>query len=134
MDWKLIVGSPLPVSRDLFLSSFFDINTVIMKRKIIRLWAEYEQDGSSHKFMEPLSPEETKILIEESLDRQEEGKDLPHNDRHCIQKNTGLRKEPLSKERMEQIEEIMKEIDRMYMDNPHMIIEEREFYSDDLFQ
>jgi len=105
-----------------------------MKKKIIRLWAEYEQDGSSHKFMEPLSPAEAKILIEESLDCQEEGKDLPHNDRHCIQRNTGLRREPISKERMEQLEEIMKEIDRLHIDNPYMIIEEGEFHSGDLFQ
>jgi len=105
-----------------------------MKRKIIRFWAEYEQDGSSDKFMEPLSPAEAKILIEESLDCQEEGKDLPYDDRHCIQRNTGLCREHFSKERMAQIEEIIKDIDRLYMDNPHMIIEEREFHSDDLFQ
>jgi len=105
-----------------------------MKRKIIRLWAEYEQDGSSHKFMEPLSPAEAKILIEESLDCQEEGKDLPHDDRTRIQRGPGLCREPFSKERMRQFEEIIKEIDRLYMDNPHMIIEEGEFHSGDLFQ
>ena len=104
-----------------------------MKRKIIRLWAEYEQDGSSHKFMEPLPPAEAKILIDEFLDCQEEAKDPPHDDRHCIQRNPGLRKEPFSKERMQQLEEIMIKIDRLYMNNPHMIIEEREFHSDDLF-
>ncbi|OGW51717.1 MAG: hypothetical protein A2Y81_09595 [Nitrospirae bacterium RBG_13_43_8] len=109
------------------------INTVIMKRKIIRLWAEYEQDGSSHKFMEPLSPAKAEILIDEFLDCQEEAKDTPHDDRHCIQRNPGLRREPVSKERMQQLEKIMTKIDRLYMNNPHMIIEEREFLSDDLF-
>ena len=105
-----------------------------MKRKIIRLWAEYESDGSSHKFMEPLSPAEAKILIDESLDCQKRGKDLPHDDRTRIQRNPGLRRESISKERMEQLEEIIKEIDRRYRDNPNMIIGEREFNADDLFR
>jgi hypothetical protein len=105
-----------------------------LKRKIIRLWAEYEQDGSSHKCMKPLSHTEAEILIYESLDCQEEGEDRPHDAGHYMQGTPGLRREPISKERMGQLEEIMKEIDRLYMNNPHMIIEEREFNLDDLFQ
>ncbi len=99
-----------------------------MKRKILRLWAEYESDESPRLFLEPISPVEAKKLIREFLDGQEGENKTSLDENISIQSHKGKRvnMKYISKERMAQIEETVKQIDREYIENPAMTMEDDE--------
>ena len=79
-------------------------------------------------YLQPISFAKAKALIEEFLDSQEDKNKLSLHENISTQENRGKRinRKYISKERMEQLEEIIKKIDREYRDNRNMTLEEGE--------
>jgi excinuclease UvrABC ATPase subunit len=103
-------------------------NKKVMERRIVRLWAEYESNESSSLYLEPISFAKAKILIEEFFDSQEEKNNLILYKNNSTHDNQGKRinMNYISKERMDQLEEIIEKIEREYKDNQNMTLEEGE--------
>jgi lambda repressor-like predicted transcriptional regulator len=105
-----------------------------MKRKIIRLWAEYESDESPNQIIKPLSLSEARFVFRETLGCQERGhKEISYERIISNLKKHNTTMTFLSKERMDQLEEIIRKIDREYQKNQEMINEENEELISDIF-
>ena len=104
-----------------------------MTRKIIRLWVEYESDASLHRYIEPISPA-PRTLIEEIFRDQMERNNQSLRESIISARNDHITNmKYISRQRMDEIEEIIKKIDLEYQENQDMTKEEREESISDVF-
>ena len=104
-----------------------------MTRKIIRVWVEYESDASLHRYIEPIYPD-SRTLIEEILRGQIERNNPSLRERTIFTPNGhSTNMKYISTQRMDQLEEIIRKIDRRYQENQYMTEEECEESISDVF-
>lgn len=97
-----------------------------MARKIIRVWVEYQSHASLHRYIEPIYPD-SRTLIEEIFTGQIERNNPSLRERTIFASNghfTNMKY--ISAQRMDQLEEIIRKIDREYQGNQYMAEEEIE--------